>query len=160
MGDQAQRLARFAFHHVLNVCESPGQKPGFRFRSEPALSITGAVIPMRHAGSFWRQHQRAVQTGFLRDVRNWIKADVVPVTLRVHRLPRLVLHGDNDSTVRYRLAKQPRENVGRGYKACSLNQTLLVQTEPLDHLILSAIEAGLLRTIVWEGYLNIGCVND
>jgi hypothetical protein len=39
----------FAFHHVLNVCESPGQKPGFRFRSEtaPALSITEAVIPMR-----------------------------------------------------------------------------------------------------------------
>ena len=42
----------FAFHHVRNVCESPGQKPGFRFRREtaPAGLEAGAVIPMRQAG--------------------------------------------------------------------------------------------------------------
>ena len=39
----------FAFYHVRNVCDAPGQKSGFSFGSEtaPAHTQTGAVIPMR-----------------------------------------------------------------------------------------------------------------
>jgi len=54
----------FAFHHVRNVFDSPGQKPGFSFgkRNGPSgwgLKAAGAVIPKRQPGQAGASIQRA-----------------------------------------------------------------------------------------------------